>query len=148
MKFEKLNITYNETVDDIADSFGENLDMLYNIKVNAGLDITNTIPLALKLNVKAIDLDGKAIESIEVEPVMVKAGLGGKIVGSEQEAQKVKFEIKSSTGDFSTLDKLELSVEAASDHTTGSASLMSEQGIKISDIILEINADIETDLDD
>ena len=148
LKFDKLNITYNETVDDIADSFGENLDMLYNIKVNAGLDITNTIPLALKLNVKAIDLDGKAIESIEVEPVMVKAGLGGKIVGSEQEAQKVKFEIKSSTGDFSTLDKLELSVEAASDHTTGSASLMSEQGIKISDIILEINADIETDLDD
>ncbi len=148
LKFDNMNIVYNDTIDDLIDSFGEDLDMLTNIRLDARMDIVNTIPLGLQLSVKALDMNGKTIEAIEVEPVFVKAGLGGKIAGSDQEAQKVVLAIKSATGDFSTLDKLALEINAASDHTTGSSSLNAEQGVKISNIVFDIVGDIETDLDD
>ncbi len=148
LKFDNLNILYNDTIDDLIDSFGEDLDMLTNIRLDARMDIVNTIPLGLQLSVKALDMNGKTIETIEVEPVFVKAGLGGKIAGSDQEAQKVVLAIKSATGDFSTLDKLALEINAASDHTTGASSLNAEQGISISNIVFDIVGDIETDLDD
>lgn len=148
LKFDNMNIVYNDTIDDLIDSFGEDLDMLTNIRLDARMDIVNTIPLGLQLSVKALDMNGKTIETIEVEPVFVKAGLGGKIAGSDQEAQKVVLAIKSATGDFSTLDKLALKINAASDHTTGSSSLNAEQGVKISNIVFDIVGDIETDLDE
>ncbi|MBR3615956.1 MAG: hypothetical protein IKL56_04955 [Bacteroidaceae bacterium] len=148
LKFDNLNIVYNDTIDDLIDSFGENLDMLTNIKLNARMDILNTIPLGLQLDVEALDMNGKLIESIEIEPVFLKAGLGGKVDGSDQETQKAVLAIKSATGDFSTLDKLALKIKAASDHTTGSSSLNAEQGVKISNIVFDIVGDIETDLDE
>lgn len=148
LKFDNLNIVYNDTIDDLIDSFGENLDMLTNIKLDARMDILNTIPLGLQLDVEALDMNGKLIESIEIEPVFLKAGLGGKVDGSDQETQKAVLAIKSATGDFSTLDKLALKINAASDHTTGSSSLNAEQGVKISNIVFDIVGDIETDLDD
>ena len=148
LKFDNMNIVYNDTIDDLIDSFGEDLDMLTNIRLDARMDIVNTIPLGLQLSVKALDMNGKTIETIEVEPVFVKAGLGGKIAGSDQEAQKVVLAIKSATGNFSTLDKLALEINAASDHTTGASSLNAEQGISISNIVFDIVGDIETDLDD
>ena len=117
-------------------------------RMGARMDIVNTIPLGLQLSVKALDMNGKQIETIEIEPVFLKAGLGGKIAGSDQEAQKVVLAIKSATGDFSTLDKLALEINAASDHTTGASSLNAEQGISISNIVFDIVGDIETDLDD
>ena len=146
LKFDNLNILYTDTIADLIDSFGENLDMLTNIHVDAKMSVQNTIPLGLQLNVKALDMTGKPIETIEVEPVSIKAGLGGNIENSDQEAQQVVVAIKSSTGDFSTLDKLVISVEAASDCTTGSSAISAFQGIKISDIVLDITGDIETDL--
>lgn len=146
LKFDNFNLLYNDTIDDLIDSFGENLDMLTNIHVDARMEVLNTIPLGLLLNVKALDMDEKPIETIEVEPVSIKAGLGGNIEGSDQEAQQVVIAINSSTGDFSTLDKLVISVEAASDCTTGSAAISALQGIKISDIVFDITGDIETDL--
>ena len=146
LKFDNLNILYTDTIADLIDSFGENLDMLTNIHVDAKMSVQNTIPLGLQLNVKALDMTGKPIETIEVEPVSIKAGLGGNIENSDQEAQQVVVAIKSSTGDFSTLDKLVILVEAASDCTTGSSAISAFQGIKISDIVLDITGDIETDL--
>ena len=146
LKFDNFNLLYNDTIDDLIDSFGENLDMLTNIHIDARMEVLNTIPLGLQLNVKALDMDEKPIETIEVEPVSIKAGLGGNIEGSDQEAQQVVIAINSSTGDFSTLDKLVISVEAASDCTTGSAAISALQGIKISDIVFDITGDIETDL--
>ena len=146
LKFDSLNILYTDTIADLIDSFGENLDMLTNIHIDARMEVLNTIPLGLLLNVKALDMDEKPIETIEVEPVSIKAGLGGNIEGCDQEAQQVVIAINSSTGDFSTLDKLVISVEAASDCTTGSAAISALQGIKISDIVFDITGDIETDL--
>ena len=146
LKFDNFNLLYNDTIDDLIDSFGENLDMLTNIHIDARMEVLNTIPLGLQLNVKALDMDEKPIETIEVEPVSIKAGLGGNIEGSDQEAQQVVIAINSSTGDFSTLDKLVISVEAASDCTAGSAAISALQGIKISDIVFDITGDIETDL--
>lgn len=148
LKFDSLNIVYNDTIDELIDSFGENLDMLTNIKVDARMEILNTIPLVLQLNAEALDMNGKRIETIEIEPVFLKAGLGGKVADSNQEAQKVVIAIKSATGDFTTLDKLALKINAVSDHTTGASSLNAEQGVEISNIVFDIVGDIETDLDE
>ena len=60
--------------------------------------------------------------------------------------QKFVFEIKSKSGDISSLDGLAFSLEAASDHTVGAAALKGEQGIKISNIVFEVSGDIEMDL--
>lgn len=146
LKFDNLNIEYTDSITDLADDFGENLDMLTNIAINARMNVVNTIPVVLCLNIKAIDINDKVMEDIEIEPVIIKAGNGGAIKGTSQEAQDVTFLINSKTGDFSTLDKLLLTVEAVSDHATGPVGLQSEQGILVTDIVFEITGDIETDL--
>lgn len=148
LKFDNFNFVYNDTITGLSDSFGESFDMLSNVKFGAKMNITNTIPLALAMDVKPLDIDGNIIDGMEIAPVVIKAGNGGSIEGSEQEAQKVEFVISSTTADFSALDMLSMSVQAAADHTTGSAGIKGEQGIKIEDIVLEIVGDIEMDLNE
>ncbi len=146
LKLDNFNFVYNDTITGLADSFGENLDMLSNIQLSAKMKVTNTIPLTLDMNAIPLDVDGKPVKGMEIAPVTIKAGSGGEISASAEEAQEIVLSIKSASGDFSMLDMLSLSIEAATDHTTGSAGLMGEQGIKIEDIVLEIVGDIETDL--
>ena len=146
LKFDNLNIVYNDTITDLMESIGESIDEFTNITLEARMDVTNTIPVALQLSATALDMKDNLMEDIKIEPVSIKAGLGGNIVDSSQESQKIVVVIKSATGDFSKLDKIAFRVEAASDHTTGSDALSAGQGVKISDIILDITGDIETDL--
>ena len=115
------------------------------------MDIINTIPLGLTLELTPLDNDGKEIEDIEITPLVIKAGDGGAIVDAdgkltEQAAQKFEFAIKSKSGDVSALSKLAFSIKAEANSTVGGAALKSDQGIKISDIVLEVSGDIEVDL--
>ncbi|MBO5787412.1 MAG: hypothetical protein J6R07_01925 [Bacteroidaceae bacterium] len=148
LKFDNFNFVYNDTITGLSDSFSESLDMLSNVKFGAKMNITNTIPLTLAMDVKPLDINGNLIDGMEIAPVVIMAGKGGSIEGNEQEAQKVEFVISSTTADFSALDMLSMSVRAAADHTTGSAGIKGEQGIKIEDIVLEIVGDIEMDLNE
>lgn len=148
LKFDNFNFVYNDTITGLAESLGENVDMLSNIKLNAKMNITNTIPLALKMDIEPLDIDGNRIDGMEVDSVFIKAGNGGAINGSDQESQEVVLSIKSNSGDFSLLDMLSLSINAASDHTTGSVGIKGAQGIKVEDILLEIFGDIEMDLNE
>lgn len=154
LKFEELHFCYNETIDELQGSLGEVMDMFTNVGLKAKLDILNTIPLGLSLTVTPLDVDGKVIEDITIDPIRIDAGLGGDIIdqaeGAEnaQKAQNVEFKISSASGDLSVLDKLSLSIEATSNHTTGSVGIKGEQGIKISNIVFEVFGDIEIDLGD
>lgn len=154
LKFDDLKFSYNETIGDLQGSLGEVMGMFTNVGVKAKLDILNTIPLGLSLTVVPLDADGKVINDITIAPIKIDAGLGGDVLKQTEEnegaqkAQKIEFEISSASGDLSTLDQLSLSIEAASNHTTGSVGIKGEQGIKVSNIVLEVFGDIEIDLSD
>ena len=110
----------------------------------------------LKLSLKAVplDADGKVIDDIEIDELKIAAGNGETLLdangalNADLPVQSFNFAIKSKSGDISSLDGLAFSLEAASDHTTGSAAIKGEQGIKISNIVFEVSGDIETDLKD
>ena len=146
LKFDELNLCYKETISDINADLGEAMIEMSNVSLKAKMKITNTIPLGLALNVTPLDANGDVIDDIVIKAINIKPGLGGDILVDEQEAQEVEFEIGSRSGDLSILDKLDLSVTATSNHVTGSVGLKGSQGIKISDIVLILKGDIETEL--
>ena len=146
LKFDELNLCYKETISDINADLGEAMIEMSNVSLKAKMKITNTIPLGLALNVTPLDANGDVIDDIVIKAINIKPGLGGDILVDEQEAQEVEFEIDSRSGDLSILDKLDLSIAATSNHVTGSVGLKGSQGIKISDIVLILKGDIETEL--
>ena len=154
LKFEDFHLCYRDTVDNLDSSVGETVGMFSNVSVGVKMDIINTIPLGLSLKVVPMDINGKVIEDIEIDELLVAAGNGEALLGAngalnaDLPVQSFSFAIKSKSGDISSLDGLAFSLEAASDHTTGSAAIKGEQGIKISNIVFEVSGDIEADLKD
>lgn len=154
LKFNDLYLCYNDTITDLDSSLGETVDMFSNVSVGVKMDIINTIPLGLSLKVVPMDINGKVIEDIEIDELLVAAGNGEALLNADGTlrdglpVQNFSFVIKSKGGDISSLDGLAFSLEAASDHTTGSAAIKGEQGIKISNIVFEVSGDIEADLKD
>lgn len=148
LKFEDLYICYTDTIADLQGSIGETLDMFSNVSLSAKMDIINTIPLGLSLNFVPLDEDGNIIDGIEIDRLNIQAGAGIDIINEDgtvdesAETQKFTFAIKSKNNDISLLDKLALTIEAASDHTTGSVGLAGGQGIKISNIVFEVSGDL------
>ena len=153
LKFNELHLCYTDSVAGLDSDMGETLEMFSNVSLAAKMDIINTIPLGLSLKVLPYDVDGKIIENIEIDELQIAAGGGEAIMDEEGvlcenlTTQNFNFAIKSTDGDISTLDKLVFVVEAASDHTTGAAALKGEQGIKLSNIVLEIAGDIEMEFE-
>ena len=149
LKFENLNLSYSDVIEGISVEIGETTSMLKNASLAAKMKIHNTIPLGLKLEVTPLDVDGEVIEGIHIEPIDIKPGLGGDINNdeslNEQEPETIEFVIGSNNEKISLLDKLQLSVTATSNHVTGSVGLKGSQGIKISDIVIKVSGDIESE---
>ena len=145
LKFDEFHMCYTDTISGLQVSLGEVMDMFSNIALGAKLNVKNTIPVGLSLAVKALDGNNKEIKDITIDTLRVLAGDGGNIMESG-EVQNIQFAIKSRSGDVSGLDKLAFSLEAAVDHTEGGVSLAKEQGIQLSDIVVEISGDIEANL--
>lgn len=154
LKFNDLHLCYNDTITDLDSSLGETVKMFSNVSVGVKMDIINTIPLGLSLKAVPLDAEGKVIDDIEIDELKIAAGNGETLLdangalNANLPVQAFSFVIKSKSGDISSLDGLAFSLEAASDHTTGSAAIKGEQGIKISNIVFEVSGDIETDLKD
>ena len=152
LRFDSLQLCYTDTIKELDSSLGETIDMFSNVSLKATLDIINTIPLGLSLSVVPLDIDGNVIKDIEIDGLHVDAGSGVALLDEKEnvceglQQQKFVFEIKSKSGDISSLDGLAFSLEAANDHTVGAAALKGEQGIKISNIVFEVSGDIEMDL--
>lgn len=151
LKFTNFNMCYNDTIPDLNEGLGETLSMFSNISLKAKMDIINTIPLGLTLKVTPLDVNDNVLEDFTISDLVINAGLGGHIVDengviSEQPAQSVEFAIESKSGNLSALDKLALSIKAATDHTSGGIAINAEQGIRIENIVFEVLGDIEIDL--
>lgn len=154
LKFDDFHLCYRDTVDNLDSSVGETVEMFSNVSVGVKMDIINTIPLGLSLKVVPMDINGKVIEDIEIDELLVAAGNGEALLNADGTlrdglpVQNFSFVIKSKGGDISSLDGLAFTLEAATDHTTGSAAIKGEQGIKISNVVFEVSGDIEADLKD
>lgn len=148
LKFDDFHMCYNDTIKDLQMSLGETMEMFSNIGVELSMNVKNTLPLGLTLGVEALDAKDKPLADVTIDTVRISAGLGESILEeTEQEAQVVKLSIKSKSGDLSSLDKLALSVEAATGTTTvGAVGLRGDQGLQVSDIVFTISGDIETTL--
>ena len=147
LKFDDFNLCYNDTIADLNSTMGDVFDMFVNVSLGLKMNILNTLPLGLKLNAKALQADGTPLNDIVIEQVEIAAGSGSSIESADStELQAVELKIKGNERDFGVLDQIVFTIEAATDHTVGSVGLKGEQGIKISDIVLEVAGDIETEL--
>lgn len=145
LKFEEFYMCYTDTIEGLQVSLGEVMDIFSNISLQAKMNVKNTVPVGLSLGVKALDDKNNVIEDIEVDSLKLSAGNGSSILEAT-EGEKVQFAIKSKTGDLSRLDKLAFTLDAYTDQTEGGVALKGDQGIQISNIVLEVSGDIATEL--
>lgn len=152
-KFEDLQFCYSDTISGLKGSIDETIDVLSNVSLGIGMDIINTIPLGLSLKVVPLDENDNVIEDIEIDQLDILAGDGKELLNKDDATmaegltvQHFDFAIKSAKGDITSLDKLAFSIEATSTSAIGSVGLKGEQGIKISNIVLEVSGDVEVDL--
>lgn len=148
LKFDNLDICYTDSVEDLNADAGETLERMSNVSLDLKMDIVNTLPLNLDVTVEPYDVAGKLIEDITIEPVTIKAGAGGSVSDPElsEPKQQVVIVVKSKGKSLSMLDKILFKANAI-DHTVGGEGLRCDQGLKITNIMVEIEGDIETELE-
>jgi hypothetical protein len=144
-KFDDFHICYTDTISNLQLDLGETLEMFSNISLAAKMNVKNTLPVGVSLSVKALNQQDVVIDDVSIDSLCIAAGDGSSILEATQ-SQQVKFAIKSKSGDLSALDKLAIKLEAAVDHTEGGVALKREQGLQLSDIVIEVSGDIETSL--
>ena len=154
LKFDALHFCYCDTVKELDSELGETVGLFSNVSVRARMDVVNTIPLGLSLGVTPLDVDGCVLNDLEIADIAISAGSGEALVDEDGvlrsglQSKEFIIEIKSKGGDISSLDGLAFTLEAATDHTAGSAAIKGNQGIKVSDIVFEVSGDVEMDLKD
>lgn len=151
VKFDNVHIEYTELVEDLNKDLGEALEHFANITVKADMNIRNTVPVGLTLTVEPLDAYGNIIEGVEIEDVQIAAGAGEDINGtdaSENQGEKLQLVINSKGDVLRKLDKLNLIVKGDADETVGGVAFTSKQGVHITDIVVEVTGDVETNLDE
>ena len=146
LKFDSLHVCYSDTIPLNLDT---TLDMFSNAGLAIKMNVTNTIPLSLLLNITALDKEDNPIDDITIESFKIEAGDGNSITPQEGEKQStpVTLNIKSASGDFSKFNKLKFTVESfnVANQTT---TLKETQGILLSDIVIEVSGDVSINMNE
>ena len=137
-KFDKLSIVYSDT---IPVNLEETLEGLGDAELKLKMNIENTIPVELKLNISALDENNKPINAIKIDPIRIKQGNGEGIANSKPEKNAVAITLQNKDDSLKELDKLKLDIEIKTEDAT--MGLKGTQGIRISDIVVELSADLE-----
>ena len=137
-KFDKLSIVYSDT---IPVNLEETLEGLGETGLKLKMNIENTIPVELKLNISALDENNKPINAIKIDPIRIKQGNGEGIANSKPEKNAVAITLQNKDDSLKELDKLKLDIEIKTEDAT--MGLKGTQGIRISDIVVELSADLE-----
>lgn len=148
LKFDDLCVSYTDTV------CGLNLDMenldefLSNVEFSVYMDVNNTMPIGLDVELVPIDISGKCMSNLAVDPISVKAGNGAPIAASSQfEALTINAECAGNF-DLRGFDGIIFNITAKANETIGGAAIKPEQGIHIKNIVVELRGDIEFDLNE
>lgn len=151
LKFDNIHIEYTELIEDLNKDLGEALEHFANIELKVDMDIRNTIPVGLVLTVEPLDTYGNLIEGVEIENVQIAAGNGKNINefdSEEDSGEKLQLIVRSRGDVLRRLDKLNLLIKADADETVGGEALAPEQGVHITNIVLEVKGDVDTNLDE
>ena len=147
LKFDSLHVCYSDT---ILLNLDTTLDMFTNAGLAIKMNVTNTIPLSLQLNITALDKEDKPIDDITIESFTIEAGDGSNIA-QQQEGEKqltpVTLGIKSATGDFSKFNKLKFTVESFN-VANQTATLKETQGILLSNVAIEVSGDVNINMNE
>ncbi len=150
LQFTDIQLNYTDTVSEIKFNLEETLlDLnlgLSNIGLAISMNLKNTLPLGLKLDLIPLDANGNVVEGIEIGSIEVPAGDGSDIgTGENVEGTPVELTINcASASAMSSLDKISFRLDVTSGN--GDNALSGAQGLQVSDIVLEIMCDVEVDL--
>ena len=142
LKFDSLRICYSDTISLELDA---KLEMFRNAGLKLKMNIGNTIPCNLTLQMIALDKDDKPVPDITIKPFEIAAGNGESILQEGIEKQAVELSIQSASGDFTQFNKLRLYI-VTTNPATHATVFKSKQGIALTDIAIELSGDIITTL--
>lgn len=146
-KFDEFQMSFTDTISGLQESMGDVLEMFSNFELTLKMVVENTIPVGLSLSALPLDVNEKVLNGITIEPFAIAAGDGGNIL-SGAKGKNAQLVLKGTAAQLKVLDKLLLTIDASADHTEGGVALRPEQGLRISDIAIEIGGDIEMDLNE
>ena len=150
LQFDDLHLNYADTISEIKLNLEETLsDMglsVTEVELAVSMNLKNTLPLGLTLNLTPLDANGKVIEDIEIGSIEVPAGDGSAIgTGEAVKGTPVELSIKcASSAVLADLDKIIFQLDVASGN--GDNALSGAQGLQVSDIVLQIMCDLEMSL--
>ncbi|MBO4444988.1 MAG: hypothetical protein J5814_09525 [Bacteroidaceae bacterium] len=145
LRFDAISIKYESPGEGLQVSLGELTSHLSRASIGLKMDARNTVPLNLTLNLVPFDAEGKLLSGINVTPILLPAGDGSPI--SESAAvHKVEISLTGDDRSLHALSYLKIQTEASADHTEGGIALQPKQGILLTNIVLHLEADIDTTL--
>ena len=144
--FEEIAFDYNSDVD-LDLNLGDYSNTLNHVVADVKMNVRNTIPFGLDINVIPLDEQGRVIDDITAAPIHIAAG-DGSAISMAAEPQHVTLSLRCASGDFSRLAKIQIAAAAQANSTVGAVALKKEQGILCTDIVLCLGFDIDTDLKD
>lgn len=150
LQFDDLRFTYADTIADLKLNLDETLDelglSLSNVELGLSMNLKNTLPVGLTLDLIPLDAKGNKINGIEIGTIELPAGDGSSIAdAASKPGTPVEFSIRcASTSVLSTLDKVSFSIDVASGN--GDNALSGLQGLQVCDIVLQVMCDVEIDL--
>lgn len=154
LQFNDLHVTYTDSnsitgiqfdLEELLVDAGMDL-AVDNIGLALKMNVKNTLPLGINLNLTPLDKNGNAIKGIKIGTLELPAGNGSSIEHSEGvEATPVELTIECANSSLlSSLDRIAFSLEVVSGN--GDNALSGTQGLHISDIVLQVMCDLEMDL--
>ena len=149
LAFDELSVCYADTVSGLQmEGLDEFAELFSDLGFSVRMDVNNTMPIGLEIALTPIDVQGKVMRNVAIDPIVIKAG-NGNAIGNGGEYQPLEIKAQSEGGaDFSDFDGMIFSVSANANETVGGAALKPEQGIHIKNIVIELRGDIEFDLNE
>lgn len=149
LQFEELYLNYADTISEIQFNLEETLEdmniSITNVGLGIAMNLKNTLPLGLKLNLIPLDAQNNPIQGIKIESIDIPAGKGQAIAEEEVEGTPVELSIECDSPDtLSALDKIAFSIEVKAGN--GDNALSGKQGLQVCDIVLEVKCDAEMNL--
>ena len=150
LQFNDLQLSYADTIADIQLNLEETLDELglsiSNVELALAMNLKNTLPVGLALDLIPLDAKGNEIKGIEIGSIELPAGNGSDISSaSNLEGTPVELSIKCASPEaLSALDKVSFNLKVISGN--GDNALSGKQGLQICNIVLQVMCDVEIDL--
>lgn len=149
LQFDEIHLSYADTISEIQLNLQESLEemnvSISNVGLGIKMNLKNTLPLGLKLNLIPLDEQSKPIQGIKIESIEIPVGKGQAIAEEEVEGTPVELSIQcDSPNTLSALDKIAFSIEVEAGN--GDHALSGKQGLQVCDIVLEVKCDAEINL--